>query len=160
MKRTKAFVSGFCLILAAISFASCDFQSVTDTYHRLPDSGWNADSVQTFNFEIKETAQNHNIYFNIRNDRSYGFSNLWLFVKILSPEGVQVTDTIQVMLAGPSGKWLGKGFAGIYTSQVPYRTHVYFPQAGNYSIQLMHGMRPEVLKGLTDVGIRIEKTRR
>ena len=110
-----------------------------------------------FSFEVSDTTRYHNLYFNIRNDRSYGFSNLWLFVSIIPPMGEEITDTIQVILANPAGKWLGKGFSGLYTSQVPYRTHVYFPVAGAYTIQIQHGMRPEVLDGITEIGIRVEK---
>lgn len=137
---------------------SCDRGRVYDTFLRIPEAEWHADSLKFYEFEINDTQQNHNIYFNIRNDRTYAFSNLWLFVSIIPPEGAIVNDTIQVLLADPGGKWLGKGFTGLYTSQAPYRTQVFFPVEGKYTIRIQHGMRPEVLKGLTDIGIRVERT--
>lgn len=149
----------FFWLLIAVGFLSCDMKRVYDTYKNLPENEWHADSLQLFSFNISNTSQNHNLYFNIRNDKSYGFSNLWLFVKIIPPEGEIITDTIQVLLADPSGKWLGKGFTGLYTSQIPYRTHVYFPFEGNYTVKIQHGMRPEILKGITDIGFRVEKAR-
>ncbi len=157
MKPNHLITAIFWLFIPLISMVSCDGQRIFDTYKRLPESGWHADSLQLFTFDIANTTQNHNLYFNIRNDRSYGFSNLWLFVKIIPPEGELITDTIQVLLAYPAGKWTGKGFSGIYTNQVPYRTHVFFPVEGKYVIQVQHGMRPKVLEGITDIGIRVEK---
>jgi gliding motility-associated lipoprotein GldH len=159
MSNRKLILATFWLLVAGFFLVSCDTRRVYDTYKKLPNSEWNADSLQFFSFNISNTSQNHNLYFNIRNDRSYGFSNLWLFVKIIPPEGEIITDTIQVLLANPSGKWLGKGFTGIYTSQIPYRTHVYFPVEGNYTIQIQHGMRQTELKGITDIGFRVEKAR-
>lgn len=139
-------------------FYSCDNTRLFDRFDRIPEPGWHADSLMQFRFDVADTTRYHSLYFNIRNDRNYGFSNLWLFVSILPPRGEHITDTIQVILANPAGKWFGKGFSGLYTSQVPYRTHVYFPVSGTYTIQIQHGMRPTVLKGITDIGIRVEKT--
>jgi gliding motility-associated lipoprotein GldH len=157
MKPKYLISATFCLLVTFMTMVSCDSQRIFDIYKRLPESGWHADSLQLFTFDVENTTQNHNLYFNVRNDRSYGFSNLWLFVKIIPPEGELITDTIQVLLAHPAGKWTGKGFSGIYTNQITYRTHVYFPVRGKYIIQIQHGMRPKVLEGLTDIGIRVEK---
>lgn len=145
------------LLWAGVLF-SCDEKGVYDNYHRLPESVWQADSLLTYEFSIENTRQQHNLFFNIRNDRSYAFSNLWLFVTINSPGGTAITDTIQVLLADPAGKWLGKGFTGIYHNKITYRKNVFFPEAGKYSLILQHGMRPTELTGITDIGFRLEKT--
>jgi gliding motility-associated lipoprotein GldH len=148
-----------CLSVILLSLIACDPDKVLDEYHTLNNSIWNVDSVQNFTFSILRKDQIHNIYFNIRNDRSYEFCNLWLFVTIDPPRGVSKTDTVQVMLADPAGKWLGKGFSGIYDNRRLYMQNVYFPEPGNYSIHLRHGMRPARLKGITDIGIRVEKVK-
>ncbi|HPT31526.1 MAG TPA: gliding motility lipoprotein GldH [Prolixibacteraceae bacterium] len=144
-------------LLLMLSIVSCDPRKVTDEFHSLKGSAWNADSLQAFQFTVFRKDQYHNIYFNVRNDRSYPFSNLWLFVAIENPLGETRKDTIQLILADPSGNWLGKGFSGIYTHRALYMQNVYFPDPGNYSIRIGHGMRPSLLKGITDIGIRVEK---
>jgi gliding motility-associated lipoprotein GldH len=147
----------FSLVCFIFFFGSCDPDKVIDEYHTIRHAKWSGDSVEVFTFNILRKTQNHNIYFNIRNDQTYEFSNLWLFVTIQPPSGVSMTDTVQVLLAEPSGKWIGKGFSGIYDNRLLYRKSVFFPEPGKYSIYLRHGMRPSVLKGITDIGIRIEK---
>jgi gliding motility-associated lipoprotein GldH len=148
-----------CLFVILLTIISCDPDKVIDEYRTINNNVWNVDSVQNFAFSILRKDQIHNIYFNIRNDRSYEFCNLWLFVTIDPPRGVSKTDTVQVMLADPSGKWLGKGFSGIYDNRRLYMQNVYFPEPGNYTIHLRHGMRPTNLKGITDIGIRVEKVK-
>jgi len=145
------------LCVGLLLFGSCDPLRVVDDYRSIPEGIWHSDSVMTFSFNVIRKTQNHNIWFNIRNDRSYEFSNLWLFVTIDPPRGEPMTDTVQVLLAEPSGKWLGKGFSGVYDNRLVYRQNVFFPEPGKYSIHLRHGMRPDVLKGITDIGIRVEK---
>ena len=76
MKPNHLITAIFWPLIALITMVSCDRQRVFDTYNRLPESGWHADSLQLFAFDIENTTQNHNLYFNIRNDRSYGFSKI------------------------------------------------------------------------------------
>lgn len=143
--------------VAAILFSSCDSRRITDDFHTIPNARWDKDSVLTFTFDILRRRQNHNIFFNVRNDQHYGYCNLWLFATLKSPGGTAKCDTIQLVLAESTGKWLGKGFSGIYTNRLIYRRNVSFPEPGKYSLSIQHGMRPDVLEGINAIGIRVEK---
>jgi gliding motility-associated lipoprotein GldH len=145
------------LLSAVITISSCDSRRITDDYHNIPQGKWEKDSVQLFSFNVLRRRQNHNIYFNVRNDQTYGYSNLWLFVTLNAPTGESKCDTIQLMLAQSNGKWMGKGFSGTYNNRLIYRRNVFFPEPGQYSIRIQHGMRPDILKGITAIGIRVEK---
>jgi gliding motility-associated lipoprotein GldH len=151
------FIFPFLLLYVVIIFSSCDNSRVIDDYHILPHSKWEKDSVQTYSFQVLRRKQNHNIYFNVRNDQSYGYSNLWLFVTLTSPTGEAKCDTIQLVLAESSGKWLGKGFSGTYNNRLIYRRNVFFPEPGQYAVRIQHGMRPDILDGISAIGIRVEK---
>jgi gliding motility-associated lipoprotein GldH len=94
----------------------------------------------------------------IRNKGNYPYSNLWLFLSIRSPDGKQVTDTVEFTLAEASGRWKGSGLGGLYDNQILYKKSVYFPHKGYYRFSLKQGMRDNVLKGINDIGIRVEKT--
>ena len=41
----------------------------------------------------------------------------------------------------------------------PYKSNVYFPRNGTYKFKIQHGMRVEDLKGIYDIGMKIEKIR-
>ena len=147
------------LLLISVLFLlfACDNKRVFEAYEKIPETGWNKDSVVVFPVQITDTQQNNNLYINIRNDIKYKYSNLWLFIKIEETGKVAVADTFEVVLADPTGKWLGEGFGGIKTQQVLYKRNVYFPEAGEYKVIIQHGMRDEVLQEITDVGLRVEK---
>lgn len=147
----------FVITLIVILFSACDENRVFEKYEKIPPSGWQKDSMIVFSVPVTDTLQNHNLLLNIRNDINYNYSNLWLFIKISQPGEIAVSDTFEVMLADVSGKWLGDGFGGIKTRQVPYRSGIYFPVSGDYTISIQHGMRDETLEAITDIGFRIEK---
>jgi gliding motility-associated lipoprotein GldH len=68
-----------------------------------------------------------------------------------------MTDTIEFFLADPTGKWLGSGLGSVNSMLLPYRTNIKFPQRGIYTFEFKQGMRQEELKGIMDVGLRIDK---
>ncbi len=143
------------LFLTAIS--ACDNKRIFEEYHPIYKGNWHKDSTVVFNIPVTDTLQNHNLYINIRNDINYQYSNLWLFVKVEQPGGMAIKDTFEMVLAEPSGKWLGEGFGGLKTRQAIYRSNVYFPNSGEYKIFIQQGMREELLEGINDVGFRVEK---
>jgi gliding motility-associated lipoprotein GldH len=136
---------------------SCDSTGVFDRYTEIPGSAWHKDSIVVFHIPIDDTLQNHNLLIQIRNETSYRFSNLWLFIEITQPGGETKKDSVEVVLADPSGRWLGKGYGGIKNRQAIYRRNVYFPKAGEFTVAIQHGMREEILEGIHDVGFRVEK---
>ena len=117
---------------------------------------WHRDSLLVFQIPVTDTLKNHNLYVDVRNDIEYKYSNLWLFIDIIQPgDSTAVTDTLEVTLADPTGKWLGTGFGGIKTSETLFRKNVFFPVAGNYEIQIKQGMRGTQLDGITEIGFRM-----
>jgi len=148
----------FLLLIIFASVVSCDRRRVFESYHEIDKNGWNKDSVVVFNFPLTDTIRNNNLFINIRNKGNYPYSNIYLFLTIGSPNGVLKTDTVEFTLAEPSGKWKGSGIGGLYDNQILYKSSVYFPKKGNYMFSIKQGMRDNVLQGIRDVGIRIEKT--
>jgi gliding motility-associated lipoprotein GldH len=144
-------------IAIVILIISCDKNLIFDKYLPLPKSGWNKDSLLIFEIPVSDTLQNHNLYINVRYDIKYKYSNLWLFINLIEPGGKELTDTFEITLADQAGKWLGEGFGGIKTTQAVYKRNVYFPLSGNYRINIQQGMRENILKGITDIGFRLEK---
>lgn len=146
-------------LLIVVSLTACDRTRVFESYHEIDSKGWSKDSVVTFKFNIKDTIQAHNLFINLRNKGNYPNSNIWLFLSVDSPDGTSLSDTIEFTLADPTGKWLGSGLGDLFDNQIIYRSNVYFPQRGTYVFNIQHGMRSEMLEGIRDVGVRVEKTK-
>lgn len=144
------------LIFLALNI-SCDNNTLFEKYKSIPEAEWHKDSLLTFTIPVNDTLRAHNLLINVRNKMDYNFSNLWLFIEIDGPDGAAVKDTFEITLAGPSGKWLGEGFGGLKTRQSMYLRDYNFPEPGEYTIKIRHGMRQDLLSGISDVGFRVEK---
>ena len=107
---------------------------------------------------MKDTLNSNDICFILRTGSSYPYRNIYLFVTTIAPDGKSITDTLQYDLADEKGNWYGKGFGDIHELKLPFKSNVFFPVSGTYQINIQHGMRIEDLKGVYDVGLRVEKT--
>ena len=150
----------FLLSFAIVAlFSSCNSNvSFTDSVS-MPSEEWTLENAPNFEAGISDTISFQNISFILRTGSSYPYKNIYLFVTTTSPAGKTISDTLQYMLADDRGKWHGKGFGDIHELKLPFKQGVYFPSKGIYSFKIRHGMRAETLKGVYDIGIRIEKVK-
>ncbi len=145
------------IFVSLLLLVGCDTNRAYEDYKTIDPFGWNKDSVAQFDVNVPEIGQPYNIYINVRNKGNYPNSNLWLFMEIQEPEGKLLTDTIEYILAEKSGKWRGSGIGDLFDNQFIYRKNVVFEKDGTYQFRIQQGMRTETLKGIHDIGLRIEK---
>jgi gliding motility-associated lipoprotein GldH len=136
---------------------SCNSSVVYTNSQAMHKETWTLTDIPTFKVPITDTVNSNNVLFTIRSGSSFPFRNIFLFVTTTSPDGKQITDTLQYELADEKGKWYGKGFGDIHELNLPYKSNVFFPVKGIYEFKIQHGMRIENLKGVYDIGVKIEK---
>lgn len=154
MIRKRFYPVLFCL---AVIITACDSSRVFEQNKTIPDSIWDKDHRVNFEVEITQPAALYNMYVNVRNAGSYGYSNLFLFMDTRYPDGFVSRDTIECILAAEDGRWLGNGSGDIFDNQIPFRKRFKFPMKGTYRFVIEQGMRQEKLPLIMDVGIRIEQ---
>jgi gliding motility-associated lipoprotein GldH len=121
---------------------------------------WDKDREYHFTCLIDDTTALYTITFEVRNNNFYPYQNLWIFYTEKSPGGLYVKrDTVECMLADEFGKWQGKGIS-LFQSGFAIRTRYTFAEKGSYTFSFRQGMRSDTLKGIRDIGLRIEKVRR
>jgi gliding motility-associated lipoprotein GldH len=129
----------------------------------VPGGEWDRGLVPEFLFDISDTVNKHDLFIDIRHTGDYPYSDLFLFVDLNGPGGRHLRDTVECLLADPTGRWYGKGtgyiFADRYRAKVLYKMGNRFPSAGRYSIKLEQAMRTEKLQGVLDVGVSVERSR-
>ncbi|WP_299578356.1 gliding motility lipoprotein GldH [uncultured Sunxiuqinia sp.] len=150
----KNILRGIAIILLIVA---CDANRVYEDYKFIGEEGWHKDSAARFQVPVDSSGSSHNVYINIRNKGNYPNSNIWLFLEIVSPQGKVLTDTVEYILAEKSGKWRGSGIGDLFDNQFLYRKNVHFDEPGEYRFAIRQGMRAQQLKGIHDIGLRVEK---
>lgn len=143
--------------IAIMLLASCGSNIYYNKNKSLPDDVWNQEHIVQFDVDIPDSTEVYDLYLTLRHSTSYGYSNLYLFVETLFPDGQTANDTIELLLADKSGKWYGKGFGKLKDNKILIRKGFRFPQSGMYSFFFEQAMREENLEGITDIGMSIEQ---
>ncbi len=126
----------------------------------VPKNEWNSNFRPIFKFEITDTASRYQTSFIIQHSQAYPYSNLWMWLYIKSPgDSIIKKERVNVVLAEPGGKWLGRGFGTIYEERVVLALgdSVKFNRKGTYEIALEQNMRVNPLPEVLHVGMRVEK---
>ena len=136
--------------------ASCNNNSEQVFMNNL-NGKWDKKAEQKFDFNIKDAKNPKNIIFVVRNNNDYPYSNIRLIVNFLDKKTkIKSTDTLNYILAKPSGEWLGKGFGDTKEILFQYKLNYKFPGNGDYSIGLVQAMRNDNLPGIEDIGVKLE----
>jgi len=159
MTRKKS-ISFSLLLFLTLFVASCNSKTVFTDSATMPGKKWMLTDIPSFSIPVNDTINSNNIFFTIRTGSSYPFRNIFLFVTTTSPDNKSITDTLQYNLADEKGNWYGKGFGDIHELNLPYKSNVYFPLKGTYGIKIQHGMRIGDLKGVYDLSLTVEKTKK
>ncbi|SFS40520.1 gliding motility lipoprotein GldH [Lutibacter maritimus] len=154
------------LFLCFILILSCNQNKIYDQYQPVKNLEWSPSANFEFIVNNTDTISKRNVFINIRNNKSYEFSSLFLIAKIEFPSGYKLVDTLEYEMTDAQGKFLGQGFSDVKENKLFLREKVVLSEKGDYkfliqqatrSINDIEGKNP--LKGITDVGLSIEKVK-
>jgi gliding motility-associated lipoprotein GldH len=144
-------------IFSIILTSACqDMQPIVDSNTEIDGRNWSYTEKVRIPFTIEDQEALYNIYINIRHSGGYRYSNIFLLIHIISPDGKRITERREFRLALPDGEWLGSGSGNMYSYQLPFKEKYKFRQAGKYIIELEQNMRDNPLDDVTDAGVKIE----
>ncbi|MGM0612284.1 MAG: gliding motility lipoprotein GldH [Bacteroidota bacterium] len=153
----KNILFGGLFAIIMLIFSGCGedyFYAKSDT---IEEQSWPKDKVKGFGFSVEDTVSTYNFIINIRNTTDYKYRNLFVFMNTIYPDNTSSRDTMELILAAPTGKWLGKG-SGFYRDNLfMFKKNVRLPLKGNYRIEFIQAMREDTLKGIDEIGLRIKK---
>ncbi len=145
----------FALLLSGFLY-SCGPTEWYNSEIIIPEAGWHLDTVAVFNSEVEALDKSVHLLIDVKNKRTYPYSNIWFFVDAVSPNGHRERDTLECNLANVQGKWYGKSIGDdTYESVHPYKLNIRFPEKGMYHYYIMQGMRDTILTGIKSVGLKI-----
>ena len=138
-------------------FISCNNSIVFEEHKSFDNHKWNTDSLVFFNYSVADTTTKNTVIIKLRHTVDYEFQNLFVFVKS------EQTDTIELLLADKSGKWLGNGIGDVREVVIAYEIDKKFRKQGEYTLEVEQAMRYgklekiQQLKHINAIGLSIVK---
>jgi gliding motility-associated lipoprotein GldH len=157
MKAVR-YIFVFCLLTFAL--VSCLPAPYYQKEEAIPQNEWNYNFKPKFTFDITDTTVAYQPIFIIRHTQAYPYSNIWMWLSVRTPDSVVRKERVNIVLAEPTGKWLGRGMGEIYEQRMRIRfsDSIKFNHAGTYQVTMEQNMRINPLPDVLHVGFRLEKT--
>ena len=146
----------YILIVLMLGLTACTNDSF-DKRTVIPEAEWRQEDRVAFDVDINDTVSLYRFGIGLRHLENYRYSNLFVFLHTRMPNGNVTHDTIECTLATPEGRWIGKSSGSMRDRVVPLNDNLLFPMNGTYHFEIEQAMREPVLKGISDIGLYIEK---
>lgn len=154
-----SFKSYFFLVVFSAMISSCTQNIIYDEQVTIENARWYKGESAKFTVNVHDSTAVYDFFLTVRNTTDYRFSNLYVFLLTSFPNGNLSRDTIECVLADYTGKWLGKGLGSIKENTILLKQNLRFPLTGNYTFLVQQAMRLDTLQGISNVGLRIEKSK-
>ena len=143
-------------VLAAVTVlaAACSSRTAYSEFRDIPLSGWDKDSAVVYEVTVPDSLARYDVVLTVRHNQDYPYQNIWFFVEN-SLTGA--TDTLEYFLADQRGRWLGNGFGDRREMPCLIMQNVRWNRGNPTVFQVHQGMREDVLKGVTEVGLTVER---
>lgn len=138
------------LIAVVVLLTACRSDIVFSRFSPIPSGEWHMDSVLCFDFTVPDTTAAYDMTVYVRHTERYPYQNIWLFVGDST-----CRDTVGCFLADDRGRWLGDRHHGFIESTVSIGQNRHFPNQGMGYVEIRHGMRDTLLRGVMDIGVEI-----
>ncbi len=148
----------FFLLFLSLSLFSCDKNRVFEKNVTVEKSIWSSADKMNFEVDVIDTTATYNVYINVRHASIYPYSNLWLMVTTISPDGTSQKQRVEVSLADEEGAWHGEGMGDIWDLKYLAQQNARFVKKGKYSFQFEQIMRQDPIPGIMAMGLRVEQT--
>ena len=149
------------LLITSFFVFSCESNIEYIQYNSI-ENQWDKDSIQNFVFELADTKK-YNTYINLRINKDYPFSNIFLITTLMDSLSVLSKDTLNFKIADKSGKFLGKKRVNIIENSLIHKEKIELEKNKKYYVSVEHAMRVinkvsglKSLDGVVDVGYKIE----
>ena len=160
MKSIGLFLFSFVYLLTG----SCSSSNLINPHQF--SNGWKNEEVVQFDINVKEDTKNHDLFFILRHDKNYAFSNIFLIAEIRFENDSISTDTLEYTLSEKNGKWLGSKRLSIVEHTLPFKENLKLIKDSTYIVTVRNSMRLnneispiQNLEKVLDLGLLIESVK-
>lgn len=154
--RRIAILKFIVLLTIAVLLNSCGEQPYYEKVYSFENKEWNQQVKPSFTVEIKDINKEYNFIVTLRTSTDYKYSNLWIFMSTITPDGQKAREPFQIPITYPDGSWVGAKTGTIVEHPLRFNRRK-MPKAGKYTFTLEQGITESVIDEVLDIGFRVEE---
>ena len=140
---------------------SCSYDGQIFRYEFV--DGWKNSEIVELNFSNTDEKMNNDLFFVLRHEKSYKFSNIFLISNLKLNGQKNIIDTIEYTLSQPNGKWNGETKISTVEHILKYKKSVRLLKDSLNTLTVRNSMRRnneispiENLENIFDIGLLVK----
>lgn len=144
------------IFTVAMLMTTCDRKTVFHQYNHANTTGWEKADTMTYHVKCMKEGGNFKEEIGLRLNGTYPFLGLCIIVEqTILPAGVTTHDTLNCSFTHSSNKYTSNGIS--YRQYKYHLKDIRLNKDDSIDIRIRHNMMREVLPGIADIGVKIDK---
>jgi gliding motility-associated lipoprotein GldH len=141
-----------CLLMGMLF--SCSEQPFYEKVYSFKNNEWSQRVKPSFTIDIKDINIEYNFVITLRTTTDYKFSNLWIYMNTITPDGTKAREPFQIAVTNPDGSWAGIKTGTIVELPLQFNKRR-LPKKGKYTFTLEQGITDSKIDEVLDIGLRV-----
>jgi gliding motility-associated lipoprotein GldH len=157
IKSSRGFVAASIVAVVCL-LTACDRATVYNHYEQTQSSGWERNDTLVFHLPKLKEGGTYKEEVGLRINSEFPFMAIALIVEQeIFPSGETLSDTLYATLTNKRGDVLGRGIS-LFQYMFDLTT-LQLRENDSIQVNIRHNMKREILPGLSDVGIKLRRTK-
>ena len=153
MKRKSSFIF---ILLVSLVFSACEKPPTFEKSYAFSKKQWNQQVKPRFTVAIKDTIKEYDFVLTIRTTTDYKYSDLWIYINTISPDGKKAREPFKICITNPDGTWIGVKTGTIVENQFKFGKSK-LPLKGKYTFILEQGITESKIDQVLDIGLNVQE---
>jgi gliding motility-associated lipoprotein GldH len=160
LKKLALYPSFLLIIIFIMALQSCDKKTIFNQNKDFDKANWFVKDECKFEVEITDPAQPYNLYYNVRNNLTYPYYNLYITRYLYDETGKKLLEKLDevILVDEKTGKPKGTGLGDIFDHKILIVKDLKLPKKGKYTIKIKQTMRQNPLVDILSFGVALEKS--
>lgn len=146
------------IILLSVLLFSCGEQPFYEKVVSFEDREWKLDVKPTFSFDVKDVSKSYDFTLSLRTSTEYQYSNVWIFMKTITPDGTIAREPFEIVITNDDGSWVGEKSGSVVTTPLYFRSRK-LPKEGEYTFIIEQGITQSKVDEVHDLTFRVEESK-
>jgi gliding motility-associated lipoprotein GldH len=155
MRRLRSF---FLFIILGVALFSCSEKPFYEKVYSFEGNEWTQRVKPSFTIDVKDIEKEYNFIITLRTTTDYKFSNLWIYMNTVTPDGTKAREPFQIQITNPDGTWAGIKTGTVVEHPLQFNKRK-LPKKGKYIFTLEQGITDSKIDEVLDIGLRVTESK-
>ena len=146
------------LLTLGLLLFSCSEEPMYEEVVSFDNREWQLDEKPEYTVEVKDASKVYDFTLSLRTTTDYQYSNLWVFMKTITPDGTVAREPFEIVITNDDGSWVGEKSGSVVTTPLYFRSRK-LPIKGKYTFIIEQGITESKVDEVLDLSFRVEESK-